>query len=107
MANQPIDQVLAELADTMMPHPDEYLDTYTPGAAFMLGRQVYMACLLIAAGASALLAQDDGDNQPVANEVLNGVAMAVAGFTHALVTLDILPKEAEEALAAPLAPPAK
>ena len=98
-----VDLAMAELAESMIPHPDQFLEDYSPPAALLFGRQVAMVCLKIAAGAAASLDVDRDEEQPVLSKVLNGVAAAVAGFTHALVALEVLPVEAEEALAAGMA----
>ena len=94
----PLDLALAELADSFVPHPDDFLESYTPQAAFLFGRQVAMKCLEIATGAAISLGVESDEEVPTVTEVLNGVSMAVAGLTHALVALGVLPPEAEEAL---------
>jgi hypothetical protein len=93
-----VEAVLAELAESFVPHPDEFLDDFTPQAAMMFGRQVSMKLLQIATGAAASLSDDSEGIEPVVSEFLNGAALAVAGHTHALVAVGVLPKEAEEAL---------
>lgn len=87
-----------ELAKSMMPHPDEFMEDYSPQAALLFGRQVAMSCLRICTTAAASLNVADGDEEPTSTEVLNGVAAGVVGFTHALVALGVLPVEAEEGL---------
>lgn len=88
-----------ELADSMAPFPEDFMETYSPPAAFLFLRQCAMVALKIATGAAASLAGEADETEPVAVEVLNGIAMCVAGATHALVSLDVLPREAEEAMA--------
>lgn len=94
-----LDAAQAELGQTMMPHPDEFMEDYSPQAALLFGRQVAMSCLRICVAAATSLNVADGDEEPTSTEVLNGVAAGVMGFTHALVALGVLPLEAEEALA--------
>ena len=93
-----LENVQAELSAAMVPFPDEYVESLTPGAVLFLLRQMSMAALGVVAGASASIAEEAGDDTPALNEVLNGVSMAVAGSTHALVALELLPAEAEAAL---------
>ena len=87
-----------ELGQTMMPHPDEFMEDYSPQAALLFGRQVAMSCLRICTAAAGSLEAAPDEEVPAATEVLNGVAAGVVGFTHALVALGVLPVEAEEAL---------
>ena len=87
-----------ELAKSMMPHPDEFMEDYSPQAALLFLRQVAMSSLRTCTAASASLGADEDEEVPAATEVLNGVAAAVVGSTHALVALGVLPLEAEEAL---------
>jgi hypothetical protein len=93
-----LEQAQAELADSFTPHPDEFMDAYSPQAALLFLRQVSMACLKVVTGAAASINGGEDEEQPTLNEVLNGVSAAVAGSTHALVALEVLPIEAEEAL---------
>ena len=86
-----------ELGNTMMPHPDEFMEDYSPQAALLFGRQVAMSCLRISIAAARSLEVADTEEVPTATEVLNGVSAAVVGFTHALVALGVLPQEAEDA----------
>ena len=88
-----------ELAKSMMPHPDEFMEDYSPQAALLFLRQVSMSTLRVATAASASMQGDEDEEVPTITEVLNGVAAAVVGSTHALVALGVLPVEAEEALA--------
>lgn len=94
----PLEMAQAELSDAMVPWPDDYLDDLTPPAAFLVLRQAALVCLKVATGAAASLVDEGSETQPVADEVLNGIAAAVAGSTHALVALGVLPQEAEVAL---------
>jgi AhpD family alkylhydroperoxidase len=94
----------AELADGLVPWPDDFMDSLSPPAALLFARQVTMKTLQMATGAAASLAEGPDEPQSVVSAVLNGCAMAVAGTTHALVALGLLPKEAEEALGSPSAP---
>ena len=99
MADSALEAVQDELAKLLWPWPDDYVEEGTPPAVLFYGRQFAMAALKVVTGAAASLAdEDDGEPGPLA-EVLNGVSMAVVGFTHALVALEVLPPEAEEAMA--------
>ena len=73
---------------------------YTPSAALLFLRQVAMAtqvkCVTFVRDHGHRL--DRGSPYP-ANGMMNGVAAAIVGSTHALVALGVLPLEAEEALA--------
>jgi hypothetical protein len=98
-APTPLEAAQAELAKTMTPWPDEFMFTLTPQAGLLFGRQVAMCLLKMVTDGAAMIATEAGEDQPTVSEVLNGVAMAVAGLTHALVAIGVLPVEAEEALA--------
>lgn len=98
-----LDAAQAELVSGLFPHPDEFMESLSPPAALLFARQVSMATLKVLAGAAISLDEDpDGDGGAV-TEVLNGLAAAVAGYTHAMVALELLPPEAEEALESGLA----
>ena len=88
-----------ELARSMMPHPDEFMEDYSPQAALLFLRQVAMSTGKICTAAAISLNADEDETVPAATEVLNGVAACVVGSTHSLVALGVLPPEAEEALA--------
>jgi hypothetical protein len=94
-----LDAVQGELSTAHFPFPADFLSDVSPQAAIEFGRQVAGILLQMVTDAAALIAKEDGDDQPTVNEALNGVAMMVAGATHALVALGVLPVEAEEALA--------
>ncbi len=95
-----LELALAELADSMTPHPSEFMADYSPGAALLFLRQVAEQMLGILAGAAASVMAEPDEEQPVLSEALNGVAACLAGSTHALVALGVLPVEAEDALVA-------
>ena len=90
--------VQAELSAAMMPWPDDVLEDLTPQAAIFYLRQCCMATAKIVLGAAISLGGDGDEEAGALDEVNNGLAMAVVGVTHACVALEILPKEAEEAL---------
>jgi len=98
MADDLLAQVQAELSANMIPWPDDYIQDLTPPAALFLLRQVAMATLTVIAGGAVALDDDPDDDSGVIGEMLNGIAMAIAGATHACVALELLPPEAEEAL---------
>ena len=88
----------AELSEAMTPWPDEFMYDYSPQAGLLFARQVSMCLLKMVTDAAASLGADGEDSAATLHEVLNGVAAMVAGSTHALVTLEVLPPEAEEAI---------
>ncbi len=94
----PLDQAQAELGSSMMPHPEVFLKAYSPQAAFLFVRQCSLVLGEMVVDAAITTAKDDGDDQPIVTECLNAVAQCIAGATHALVALGVLPVEAEEAL---------
>ena len=94
-------QAQDELARAMVPWPDDYVEDLTPTAALLLARQVSMCALRVATGAVASLVEDPDEEDALMHEVLNGCSAAVAGHTHALVALGVLPEEAEAALTTP------
>lgn len=93
-----LDAAQAELASDMVPWPDDYVETLTPPAALLLGRQMALVVAKVCTAAMVSLDADSDEPAGIEAEVLNGLAAAVAGFTHAMVALEILPIEAEEAL---------
>jgi hypothetical protein len=90
----------AELAEKMVPWPDDYIEDLSPHAALFLLRQMAMATQKVVLGATISLDGDPDDDAGAIGEIMNGVAAAMAGATHACVALEILPPEAEEALTA-------
>ena len=93
-----LDAANTELAKSMMPHPEEFLPSYSPPAAMLFLRQCCLKLGEMLVAASERTAEEDGDDQPVVVEALNAIAMCIAGSTHGLVALGVLPPEAEEAL---------
>jgi hypothetical protein len=87
-----------ELSDSMVPWPDDFMTDYTPQAGLLFGRQVAMCLLKMVTDAAASVATGPDEEEPTVSEVLNGVSMAIAGLTHALVALEVLPAEAEEGM---------
>ena len=87
-----------ELQDAMAPVPEDYMQTFSPPAALVYARLVAMQALTICMAATAELQLDGTEEQPTLTEVLNGCMAAVAGFTHALVSLEVLPPESDEAI---------
>ena len=100
MSDEVLEAVQGELSRLMWPWPDDYVEEASPPAALFYGRQLAMALLKVATGAVISLGEEAEADPGVAHEVLNGAAMAVAGLTHALVALEVLPVEAEQALEA-------
>jgi hypothetical protein len=70
----------------------------TPQAALYFCWEMAKVALTIATAAAASLADPDDDNQPVLSEMINGVSEALAGYTVALMALDVLPPVAGEAM---------
>lgn len=89
----------AELAGAKAPDPGWIEQDLTPATAIYYGFEVAKVLLTIATAAAASLEEDPNQDQPVMTEVLNGAAFALAGYIHALVALEVLPKSAEEAMA--------
>lgn len=94
-----LDTVQSELSEKMVPWPDDYVEDLSPPATLFLLRQMAMAALKVATGAVLSLKEDGDEENPTLTEVMNGVAAAVAGATHACVALGVLPIEAEDAMA--------
>lgn len=99
MSTDILDTAQAELAAGMVPWPDDYVEALSPHAALLLLRQMAMASLKVVAGATLSLGEDGDEMAGVVDEMVNGVAACIAGSTHALVALGVLPPEAEEAIA--------
>lgn len=97
--NSMLEQAQAELADAMVPMPSDYLEDLSPQAAILLCWEAAKSLLTILTAAAQSLATDDDETQPTVSEVLNGAAASLAGLTHVLVALQVLPAEAEEAMA--------
>ena len=93
-----LESTKAELARSGAPVPQDFVEDWSPHAGLFYGWQTARALLTVVEGAS-IQETDDPDIDPaIYEEVINGVAQAVAGFTHALVALDVLPAEAEQAI---------
>jgi len=99
-AQTPLEVVQAELAKAMIPWPDDYLEDLSPGAVLLLLRQMAMASMKAVVGASLSLGEGPDEHNDTVADICNGVAAAIVGATHALVALELLPPEAEEALEA-------
>ena len=95
MSDVTLDTVQAELSRAMVPWPDDYVETLTPHAALLVARQMAMAVLKVVTGAAVSLGEDESEPAGALDGVVNGVMAAVAGYTHALVELGVLPPEAE------------
>jgi hypothetical protein len=86
----------AELAESMVPWPDDFMMDYHLNSALLFARQVAMCTAKVAVAFANNVAESPDEPQPVLDEVQNGIAAAVMGLTHALVALEVLPPEAEE-----------
>lgn len=94
----PLEACQAELVDAKVPTPDFLGEDLTPPTIlYWCFEAAKIALTAVTAGAASLTEAQD-EEQPVMTEVLNGVTFALAGYTHALVALDVLPKQAEEAI---------
>lgn len=94
-----LERVQAELAEGMAPLPELWAYDYSPQAALLYAWELAKTVMSMQTAGAQALAGDTDELQPVVTEVLNGVAAALAGYTHALVALEVLPPEAEEAIA--------
>lgn len=95
MSDATLETVQDELSRAMVPWPDDYVEELTPHAALLLLRQLAMATLKVVTGAIVSLGEDSSEDAGALDGVVNGVLAAVAGATHALVELGVLPPEAE------------
>jgi hypothetical protein len=96
----PLELVQDELANTHHVEPDFLGQDFTPSTAlfWMFGAAQEMLTIITAAAAS--LDVPEGEEQPVMTEALNGVSMALMGYTYALVQLQVLPQAALDAIRA-------
>jgi hypothetical protein len=88
-----------ELAKAKLPLP-AFLeeDVSPPTALYWLWEAAKTGVVIIRAFAENLQL-DTSEEQPVLTEAMNGCLAALVGYTHTLVALEVLPPEAEEALA--------
>lgn len=96
-ASTPLEAAQAELAAIMVPWPDDWVEDLSAPAALLFLRQMAMATLKVVAVGTVELGADTAGEEPVLDGVLNGCAAAIMGATHALVSLGVLPAEAETA----------
>ena len=97
-----LDQAQSELADATMPIPSDFLEELSPQAATLWCWEAAKSLLTVLTAAATSLGAGDDEEQPTVTEVLNGAAASLAGLTHVLVALQVLPPEAEEAMTAGL-----
>lgn len=93
-----LDQVQGELAKLAVPAPSEWMEDLTPPAALLYMKAVAESAMTIVAGAVKDAPPEGEDADDLAAALVSGCAMALAGATHALVALGVLPEAAEEAL---------
>ncbi len=93
-----LEQVQAELADGMAPLPELWAYDLSPQAAVLYAWELAKTVLSVQAAAAMSTGADVEEEQPVITEILNGCSAALAGYTHALVVLEVLPQAAEDAL---------
>jgi hypothetical protein len=100
----PLELVQDELANTHHVEPDFLGQDFTPSTAlfWMFGAAQEMLTIITAAAVSLDVPQ--GEEQSVMTEALNGVSMALVGYTYALVQLEVLPQAALDAIKAGKAP---
>lgn len=96
-----LDDAQSELGTKMIPLPEWLEEDVTPVTALYWVYEAVKLALPIATGFAQNLQIDEAEEQPVLTELLNGVSFAVAGMTHAMVALEVLPQEAEDALTRP------
>ena len=94
----PRDAALALMVNRGVPTPSDWLPDFPlPSALFILGevvRGVYESAVIFFGEMDS-----EGDEvDDTAAEVMNGLAAALAGSTHALVAMELLPPEAEQAM---------
>lgn len=92
-------QAQSELADGAMPIPADFIEELSPQAATLWCWEAAKSLLTVLTAAATSLVAGDDEHQPTVTEVLNGAAASLAGLTHILVALQVLPPEAEEAMA--------
>jgi hypothetical protein len=96
----PRDAALALMVNRGVPTPSDWLPDFPlPSALFILSEVArgVMESAVVFFGEM----NDAGDEvDDTAAEVMNAVAQCMAGATHALVSLELLPPEAEEAMTA-------
>jgi hypothetical protein len=90
----PLELCQDELVATKTPTPDFLSEDLTPATAIYWGFEAAKVLLTITTAAAASLDVPEGEEQPVMTEALNGVAMALTGYTYALVQLEVLPEAA-------------
>lgn len=93
-----LDDARTELGTKAVPMPDFLEEDVTPVTALYWLWEASKVGLGIATAFAQNLQLDGDEEQPVITELLNGASFALAGMTHALVALEVLPKEVEEAL---------
>ena len=94
----PRDAALARLTNHGVPMPQDWVPDLGPEAALFFMKECCEAVLMALAGSFAQMAQAGDEVDEVAAETLNGAGQALTGTTHALVSLGLLPAEAEQAL---------
>lgn len=94
----PLEAAKVELMKLGVPMPQDWMQHLSPVSALLVLQNVCEAAVTVMSGAFADPSNELDPDSPVAAEVLNGVTAGLAGSVHALVALEVLPKEAEEAL---------
>ena len=96
----PLEVAQEELAAAHAPDPRWMEEDLSPHAVLLYCWEQAKVALEVATAAATSLGGPADEEQPVVNEVLNGVSAALAGYTVSLCALEVLPPAALDALKA-------
>lgn len=96
----PLEAAQAELAEQLVPWPDDFMESLHLNTGLLFARQTSMALMKVAQAFFLGLDLPPDEPQPVVDEAINGITASIVGLTHALVALGVLPEDAEKALQA-------
>jgi hypothetical protein len=94
----PRDAALAELTNKGMPAPSEFMPDFDLPPALFILREVVQGAMESAVIFFGKMAESGDEVSDTAAEVFNAIAQCMAGATHALVALEMLPQAAEDAM---------
>lgn len=80
--------------------PGDLLEETSPAAALLFAFDTARAVIAVLGGAVGAAGEADTEATEILSRALNGASAALAGYTHSLVELRVLPTEAEEAITA-------